>query len=277
LPTDTDRGTGFIVVVPDERLPVPAGSEGQDYGFGYLVTNRHVVQPGIENGKPCTVLNYHVLLNRIDDGGKNKTHHADSVTLERNLPWYFSTDDSVDLAVTPFSAPTSIYYYQRIPLRVFTTQEMVDKKLVVEGDPVLFEGLFIQTFEKLHSLEPILRAGTLAMVPEEDMETTLHKPGRVYLAEVHAFRGNSGSPVFVDTNKFGNFIGSSYSLLGVISGEVYESSDFTLHVTTSMAGTLVANSDVSVGVPAGKIKDILYSSALQAKRDAFVTQTLHPK
>jgi len=276
LPADSHTGTGFIVVVPDERIPVPAGSVGKEFGFGYLVTNRHVAQPGIEDGKPCNVLNYSVLLNRINDSA-NKGHHAESMRLGNNVNWHFSTDDSVDLAVLSFTPPTSIYYYQRIPVRFFTTQEMVEKKLVVEGDPVLFEGLFIQTFEKLHSLEPILRSGTLAMVPEEDMETTLHKPGRVYLAEVHAFGGNSGSPVFVDTNKFANIIGSSYSLLGVISGEVQESSDFTLHVTTSLNGIVEANSDVSVVVPSNQIKDILYSPSLQADRDAAFTQTVHPK
>src|SRR5579859_550255 len=277
LPTDQTKGTGFIVVVPEERLPIPPGEggEGKEYGFGYLITNRHVVQPGIENGKPCVVLDHHVLLNRKDDP-ENKTHHAELVSLGNGSPWYFPTNDSVDLAVIPFAAPTNLYSYQRIPIRFFSTQEMVDKKLVVEGDPVLFEGLFIQTFESLHSLEPILRAGTLAMVPEENMETTLHKAGRVYLAEVHTFGGNSGSPVFVDTNKFANTAGGpSYSLLGVISGSVHEGADFTLLVTTSLAGTVEANSDVSMVVPANQIKDILDSPALQAARDASDARTLH--
>lgn len=271
LPVDSHLGTGFLVVVPDERIPIPAGNENLDNGFGYLVTNRHVAQPGIEDGKPCNVLNYSVWLNRKRDS-VNKTRHAESVGLGNSMIWHFSTDDSVDLAVTPFSPPLEVYDFQRIPIKFFTTQEMVDKKLVVEGDPVLFSGLFIQTFQQVHRLEPIVRSGTLAMVPDGEMETTLHKLGRIYLTEVHAFGGNSGSPVFIDTNKFSNPLGSSYTLLGVISGEVQETSDFVLHIATSFTATVGANSDVSVVVPANQIKDILYSSPLQAERDAFVAQ-----
>jgi hypothetical protein len=163
----------------------------------------------------------------------------------------------------------------RIPVGIFTTPEMVEKKQVVEGDPVLFSGLFIQSFQTVHSLEPILRSGTLAMVPKEAMETTLHKSGRIYLAEVHSFGGNSGSPVFVDMAKFSGILGGfSYNLLGVISGEVLESSDFIMHVTTSYTANVAANSGVSVVVPANEIKSILYDPSLQAQRDAaFVHPT----
>ncbi|HWO27989.1 MAG TPA: hypothetical protein VNO32_04245 [Candidatus Acidoferrum sp.] len=273
LPTDQHSGTGFLVVVPDERLP---RVEGQDNGFTYLITNRHVAQPGIEEGKPCNVLNYSVLLNRKGNSG-NKTHHAELIGLGNSVNWHFSTNDSVDLAVVFFGASPDVYDFQRVAVRFFTTQEMVDKKLVVEGDPVMFSGLFIQTFQQVHSLEPIVRSGTLAMVPEGEMETTLHKLGRIYLTEIHAFAGNSGSPVFIDTNKFSGLVGSSYYLLGVISGEVHEAADFSLQVTTALAGAVDANSDVSMVVPADQMKDILYSSTLQAERDAAFPQTQHTK
>ena len=38
-------GTGFLLFLPEPRI-------GADRGFQYLVTNRHVVQPGIEDSKP---------------------------------------------------------------------------------------------------------------------------------------------------------------------------------------------------------------------------------
>jgi hypothetical protein len=265
LPTDPHMGTGFIVSFPDERIPVPAGSEGRDVGFGYLVTNRHVAQPGIEDGKPCRVINYLVLLNRKVDS-THTAPHAEPLSL-RGVNWHFSADESVDLAIIPFGASPEVYDYQRVPLSMFTTQEMVDKKLVVEGDPVLFSGLFIQSFQQAHTLEPIVRSGTLAMVPNGLMETTLHKLGRIYLAEAHSFGGNSGSPVFIDTAKFANMIGTSYKFLGVISGEVLESSDFTMHVTTSYTASVTANSDISVVVPANEINTILLDPYLKAQRD----------
>ena len=230
---------------------------------------------GIEDGKPCHVLNYFVLLNRKADSAQNAPH-AESVNVT-GANWHFSTDESVDLAVIPFSAPPEIYDYERIPVGEFATQEMVEKRLVVEGDPVLFSGLFIQSFQQMHSLEPIVRSGTLAMVPNGLMETTLHKLGRIYLAEAHSFGGNSGSPLFVDTAKFSNPIGFSYKLLGVISGEVLESSDFVMRVTTSYTASVAANSDVSIVVPAMEIKSILDDPSLQALRDASSAQVPHAK
>jgi hypothetical protein len=192
--------------------------------------------------------------------------------------WTFSSDDGVDLAVTRFGLPWQTYDFVTVSSDLFVTDEMVKTKLVVEGDPVLFSGLFIQTFQSTHRLEPIVRSGTLAMIPRASMETVLHKPGRVFLAEVHSFGGNSGSPVFVDTNKFTNVIGApNYKLLGVISGEVRESEDFVLRVTTSYDASIAANSDVSVVVPAAEIIRLLDDPTLKAERDTLVEQTIHTK
>ena len=240
LPADTFMGTGFIVILPDKRLPAPKEvSNGITTGFGYLITNRHVVQPGIDRGKPCRILNYSVLLNRKSTTPTDSLH-AEQLRLGRGAPWHFSTDDSVDLAVTPFTPPVELYDFVGIPADLFVTDEMIEKRGVVEGDPVLFSGLFIQSFSAVHTLEPIVRSGILAMVPNGKLETTLHKPGKVYLTEAHAFEGNSGSPVFVETTKFsGLVIGGSYRLLGAISGEVFEGSDLTLHVTTSYSLSLI--------------------------------------
>jgi hypothetical protein len=273
LPADTFMGTGFIVILPDKRLPAPKEvSNGITTGFGYLITNRHVVQPGIDRGKPCRILNYSVLLNRKSTTPTDSLH-AEQLRLGRGAPWHFSTDDSVDLAVTPFTPPVELYDFVGIPADLFVTDEMIEKRGVVEGDPVLFSGLFIQSFSAVHTLEPIVRSGILAMVPNGKLETTLHKPGKVYLTEAHAFEGNSGSPVFVETTKFsGLVIGGSYRLLGAISGEVFEGSDLTLHVTTSYSAIIQANSDISIVVPASQIRDILNSPPLQAERDAFVSQ-----
>jgi hypothetical protein len=273
LPADTYLGTGFIVILPDKRLPVPReATGGQITGFGYLITNRHVVQPGIDRGQPCRVLNYSVLLNR-NGSSPADSPHAEQLRLGRDAPWHFSPDDSVDLAVSPFTPPAQTYDFVGIPTDLFVTDDAVDKRDVVEGDPVLFSGLFIQSFNEVHTLEPIVRSGILAMVPNAKLETTLHKPGRVYLTEAHAFAGNSGSPVFVETTKFSSLvIGGSYKLLGAISGEVFEASDLTLHVTASYNASIQANSDISVVVPAGQILDILNSPSLQAARDAYVAQ-----
>jgi hypothetical protein len=270
LPTDPSMGTGFFVEVSDGRLP--AGN-----AFHYLVTNRHVVEPGIDIGKPCKViLNSSVLLRRKNSANTPST--SETVNLGNHVPWKMSSDDSVDLAVVPFTQPPDVAYdLFSIPLSVFITEEMVQQSQIVEGDSLLFTGLFIQTFKDSHTLEPIVRSGTLAMIPEGMMITTLHKPGRIYFAQIHAFHGNSGSPVFIDTNGFTNRIGFSYKFLGVISGEVPEDADFNLQVTTTYAATVAANSDISTVVPAEEVRKILFSPALQKERDDFIATQSHGK
>jgi hypothetical protein len=257
-------GTGFIVVVPDARL-------GKDQGFQYLITNRHVIQPGIENGKPCKVLSYAVSLNHRGTA-IDPAPHLD--TLGAALEgWDFPVDDSIDLAATGFHLSSSDYDFMYITTDQFATDDMVKNGDVVEGDPAIFAGLFVQ-YAGNRSLEPVVRSGAVAMLPSEEIPTTLRRLGHAYLAEVHAFGGNSGSPIFVDIDKFKNRVGYEYRLLGVVAGEVLESADLTLQVTTSYTGTVAANSNVSVIVPAYQVRDLLMTPHFQQERDAWVAQ--HP-
>ena len=126
LPIDTAMGTGFVVMVHDDRLS-PNPDPKLDVGFGYLVTNRHVVQPGIESGKPSVVTNYSVTLNHKGDATNSSTH-AELIALGKNVEWHYSTDDSVDLAVTPFKPSTELYDFISIPEKAFVTQELIDSK-----------------------------------------------------------------------------------------------------------------------------------------------------
>jgi hypothetical protein len=261
LPVDGSVGTGFNVSYPDPRL-------AKDQQFEYLVTNRHVAQPGFENGHPCVLVDTQVLLNKRA-GGQGATR-VDTVSLGRHVPWTFPADDAVDLAAVSFVPPEDVYDLLEIPIGMFITKDMLDQKKVVEGDPVLFCGLFIQTFREVHRLDPIVRSGTLAMVPDGTMETTLHKQGNVLLADAHVFGGNSGSPVLVDINRFTNALGSDFRFLGVVAGELHEDSDLTLSVTTNVKGNVIGNSGVSQIVPAYEVRQLIDSTQLQQGRDALV-------
>jgi hypothetical protein len=257
LPRDPWSGTGFFVNVADERIPLLAGEKGPR-GFTYIVTNRHVIQPGIEHGKPCKVVQIFLLVNHKPDGEHSEAY-AQNVPVGRILSWKFpEQDNSVDLVTIPDS--------------IFVTEDQVKSKSIVEGDPVLFSGLFIQSFREMHTLEPIVRSGTLAMIPNGLLNTTINNmPGHIYLAEAHVFGGNSGSPIFIDPNKFAGVIsGPAYKLLGVVSGEMFENTDLTMTATTTLTGNLGANSDVSMVVPAPELLKILRSPALQAQRDSEV-------
>ena len=263
---DSHFGTGFIVSVPEERI-------GKDQGFDYLVTNRHVAQPGIEDGKPCRVVGYSFLLNHKGgtDHDPDRLQAVPIVPGAQNDMWWFSEDDSVDLAVTNLTAPQTDWDYQTIPVNLFVSPEMVSQNQIVEGDPVLFTGLFVQ-YGGSSKLEPIVRSGSIAMLPTDLINTTLKKLGHIYLAEAHAFGGNSGSPMFVDANKFKSSIGFDYRFLGVVAGEVYETNDLTLQTTGTIKGTLNANSDISVVVPAEEVRKILFSHKAQKLRDDFVAR-----
>lgn len=197
--------------------------------------------------------------------------YTETNRIDELVKWTIPKDPSVDLATTPFSFPEQLYDHYLIPSATFVTADDLQKNAVVEGDPVMYSGLFVQTFDEVHTLEPIVRSGTLALIPSGLIPTPLQKrPGHVLLADAHAFGGNSGSPIFVDTIRFVNGIGYNYKLLGVISGEVTENADFSMNVTATIAGNMVANSGVSVIVPSDEILRLLDDPDLRAARDTWI-------
>jgi hypothetical protein len=259
-------GTCFFVVYLDKRV---AGGKG---GFIYLVTNRHMAIPGIENGHPYPVLGSSL---RLNERGANAASNDDAFPANQPLRWYFPADDSIDLAVMPFKPDESRYDYVAIPTSIFATRDIVEQQHVAEGDAVLFTGYFYQ-FPGMKKFQPILREGVLAMIPDEPMETTLKKPGSLYLAEVHVFGGNSGSPLIVNLGGLRNgaiSAGYDYRLLGIVSGYYHEDANLTLTVATTYKGKLEQNSGISMIVPVDKLKELLDSPALQAQRDAEIAVT----
>ena len=254
-------GTGFYVWMPEPRV-------GPDSGFMYLVTNRHVVEPGIEDSKPCNVVGRSVRVNlKANDSGSPS---SELVPLENGGgEWFFPSDDSVDLAVMPVNPDQNKFDFQTIPVSMFADAKSAG---IVEGDAVLFAGLFIQYMGRTR-IQPIVRSGSIAMIPGELIPTTLKKLGRVYFTEVHAFGGNSGSPMFVDLAGLRRGkLGYEFKLLGVVAGEVFETADFELQVNATFKGDVTANSGISVVVPVDELKTLLDSPPLQKKRDAAVAK-----
>ena len=254
-------GTGFMLSVPDPRLPA-------DRVFLYLITNRHVIQPGIENSKPCDVVGWYVRLNLKARANDQRGSRLVPLGDVKNL-WFLPTDDSVDLAALPLVPDEKLYDFVAVPFAMLSDQK---SDALTEGDAVLFTGLFIQYMGQTR-MQPIVRSGSLAMLPYEALSTTLKKSGHVYLAEVHAFGGNSGSPMFVDVGGLRRGkLGYEFKLLGVVSGEVFETADFQLQVATTYKGDVSANSGISIVVPAGEIKALLESSDAQKKRDEAIAK-----
>jgi hypothetical protein len=123
-------------------------------------------------------------------------------------------------------------------------------------------------------MEPIVRQGIIAMIPGEKVPF-VNMPERLYLADLHAFGGNSGSPAFFNLDGFhdgGMYSGYGYRLLGIVNGEVSEDENFNLELTTTMLkGTARANSGISTIVPADELEELLNTPSQQKLRDEAVT------
>ncbi len=252
-------GTGFFVGMPSQL--------DEKKVFVYLVTNRHVAQPGIEKGSACKVGQYRLKVN-LRSADTNGSFISTATFAALN--WTFPVDPSTDLAVVPLN-PDSAVDYKYISIADFLTRSMISQSTVVEGQRLLFAGIFAQ-FVGLKKLEPIIREGTLAMIPDEKLPTTLNQSGDLYLAEVHAFQGNSGSPVFVDTDE--NEPESIHpaareKLLGVVSGYEFEDTKLMLNPAPSgeeQSVPLRLNSNLSLVVPADLLLDLLNSPKLLQER-----------
>jgi hypothetical protein len=240
-----------------------------------LVTNRHVIQLGIENGHPCKVVRRLIGANlKAKDGAGGE--HLQMVPEANVDNWKFPTDQAVDLAATNFVANISDWDFQVFNDSMFVSQDALEKELVAEGDSVMFAGLFIQYLGGSR-LEPIVRSGKIAMLPRDLINTTLNKPGHVILAEVHAFGGNSGSPVFAEVHPDRRSLAFQYEFLGVVAGEVFETSDLTLQATTSYKGNLQANSNISMLVPAEEVRALLSKPEFVKQRDDSTAAYLKAK
>ncbi len=269
-------GTGFLVTVPDSRV-----SSGR---FIYLVTNRHVAeaieQDGKGNCKPLQVQKTYITMNLKEPVNGNRADR-EPLTFSQQFHWYFPKDEAIDLAVIPFVVDIK-YDYQVISSEQFLTTQILDQRQVVPGDKVLTGGYFY-LYGGSHEVQPLLREGVLAMLPDGPMGTTTCKSGGVYLADVHIIAGNSGSPIFIipglPMNTGVSFGGAhnTFGLLGVVSGYMQETENLKLKASTTWKASVYVNSGISVVVPAQQLNDLLESPELQRLRDEGVQrQTTRP-
>jgi hypothetical protein len=262
-------GTGFFVGYKDERLP-----EGQT--FSYLVTNRHVAQPGYDEGTSFPVDRFVIRLNLREPANGEMSEKVEIPTGQIN--WTFPSDPTVDLAVTSITPSVTRYDFVAFPDSLLETKTAIKEDGISEGDSVLFAGYFTQ-FAGMKRFQPIIRRGTLAMMPDEPMPI-LGQLQNLYLADLHVFLGNSGSPLMVEKSALQNgrltlSTAFPYKILGVVCGYIYENTDLELRIATTAKGTLKANSGVAAIVPADELRQLLDSPALKASRDSAVANFLH--
>jgi hypothetical protein len=260
------NGTGFLVEVPEARLP------GNSVVV-YLVTNRHVAKV-MEPDATGHYVSHRVIRMQAVVNLKSPVNgtKAYAVPLPPDGPfqWHFPADASIDLAAIPFHIEDN-FDVERISTMNFLTPDVWEKLRIGPGDKVVTTGLFSH-YAGAHEFQPIIREGSLAMVPDDVMPGPLGL-ARIYLADLHIIPGNSGSPLFLapawtlggqvtDSNG-----GIPYGLLGVVNGYMWEDDQLTLHAATDYEATIHANSGIAMIVPVEQLKALLYSTELQRERD----------
>jgi hypothetical protein len=251
-------GTGFLV-----SIAVPPAGKGM--AFYYLVTNRHVAECWDEMNRPQQVISIGVRLN-TENGAVTLPLNSNG-----NANWFYPDDDSIDLAVTTFQPP----FNSKPDIRVlnfdnFATRESLRQHRIGEGSAIVVTGYFLQ-FPGQRRFQPILRQGILSMVPDEPIMTTTGKLGTVYLADVHIFGGNSGSPVLAMPQDDAVHAGEHW-FIGLISGYFFEKADASMEIATTVKGETAANSGVAMIVPADEVKKLIENNpTLKGYRDAYLS------
>jgi hypothetical protein len=192
----TYRATGFFVGVKSEAEP--------DRVYSYLATAAHFVD-GLA-GRPFAVrLNTEDGRSRIIESGAR-------------AQWVFHPEgkDHADIAIVPFALPEDSE-----SLCVPSTMFYLGGDSVGLGDEVFISGLFSLASGRMRNT-PIVRTGTLAMMPEDKIRGLKYGYGELeaYLIEARSLAGISGAPVFVRRGAYMDWDLNRHSffLLGMTQG-----------------------------------------------------------
>ncbi|HLY12567.1 MAG TPA: hypothetical protein VKW04_24905 [Planctomycetota bacterium] len=109
--------------------------------------------------------------------------------------WVKHPDQTVDVAVLQYAPPPDLLDVRFLGSDNVVTEEVISKYGIGIGDEVFITGLFFNHAGSQKNI-PILRAGNIAAMPEEPVNTMLG-PMDAYLIEARSLGGLSGSPVYV--------------------------------------------------------------------------------
>jgi len=190
------------------------------YGFGYLVTARHVAKKVQPHGDVVV---------RVNKKGEDAVNFTVG-----DIYWAYHTDESVDVAVTPCHIDQNefdVAYYNLADL----VRPSAAPFRVQCGDPICIVGLF-----HWHSGSgrntPIVHSGNIALLPDprekipiKDRIAGQLQMVEAYLVEAQTFEGLSGAPVFQremvamrnlypDHNGGPPIVATGAQLLGVYAG-----------------------------------------------------------
>lgn len=178
-------GTGFFIAVKYEN--------GANQYHTYLVTAKHVIIDDLGEFYPVIYVRLNKTIETSEFIPLDLTKH----------PILIHDDLDVDIAVVKGGPSDTTYDFMRIPQEIFTTQQIMREFSIKEGDEIFFSGLFVN-HPGQQKIQPIIRFGRVALIPEEKIEwmenNGLIKYIDLYLMECQSYGGNSGAPVFFYLN-----------------------------------------------------------------------------
>ena len=175
------RGTGFIV--------------GKDADF-YLITNRHVVEPGYSDSKYA---GYKVVefviehFERTDDNGLPTSIKITSIANWNEFKFHPNSNNDVACLKNPV-AVGGMSIISPIAYSMLATKQWLDEKLTV-CDTIAYPG-FPEWYDRQNNT-PVFRMGTIASDPRLNYSYVPNAPIADRIAyEGFSTGGASGSPVF---------------------------------------------------------------------------------
>ena len=244
------EGTGFIVSIPSKVNPASS--------YFVFVTAKHVALGLRDRMMVITV---------------NRKGGGITALSETDTKWYLHKDESVDVAVLPFT-PTPEVDVRSIPVEMFLDKASMEKQQIGIGDEVYMPGLFLFAANEKKNI-PILRHGNIAMLPEEPIQVDAGF-AEVYLIEARSIGGISGSPVFVrgttfiknpTNDRIIHGLSGVTHLLGLIHGHWDIKESDINEPQFEYDRKRGVNLGIAVVVPAHKILEILNHPDLAAMRD----------
>jgi hypothetical protein len=182
------RGTAFFVGVPSEAV--------EGFASIYLVTARHVA-------------------NRLEGPSLMRANTIDGTSAVFDLTgarWHFHPDPKVDVAAYPWAPPFNVLH-RHVSTKQFYLGKEWERHTAGIGNEVFAVGLFAKLVGSRKNL-PIVRMGSIAMMPDEAVPTELAEV-EAYLVEMRSVGGLSGSPVFVRYQWYQSWV---IKLIGVMHG-----------------------------------------------------------
>jgi len=255
-------GTAFFVGYQDKSGEL----------FAYAVTAKHVLRDELTN-KYLDSVALRVNLKDRNDVGVYPIPVSDS---NGNLLWFTDKDDpDADIAIASRHPPQNEAAWKHIDFPSFCDAEFLKKHNVTEGESAYLFGLLPQ-FTGTHKNYPVVRRGSIALISEEPLPIKANDKvvkEKLYVLDLPAWPGQSGSPVFLSLGGVGpngSFTqGVAFYLLGIMLAYQQNIIPFDI-IDQQPADSLSIGTNENIGIsyvlPSDEIVKILNSKEAQDAR-----------